>query len=159
MEEMGDLRVADRAVVGDGEGGGEEGVAGVDADLHGLLGADELQQQVQELPLVRRRRHQVPARTTSIPPNRIKSMSPSSDSGPKRRRRRGFVAYHGWLAVTSRSSFMHSCSRGYTLVSRMYCGNEAPSQPVRQGQPRRRRFSGEEGMAGDGGLPGRDRRS
>lgn len=67
-EERGDLRVADRAVVGDGEGGGEEGVAGVDADLHGLLGADELEQQVQELPLISRRRHQVPARTTSIPP-------------------------------------------------------------------------------------------
>lgn len=59
------------------------------------------------------------------------------------------MAYHGWLAVTSRSSFMHSCSRGYTLVSRMYCGSE---HRIRQGQPRRQRFSGEEGMAGDGGY-------
>jgi hypothetical protein len=51
----------DRAVVGDGERGGEQGVSGVDADLHGLLGADELEQHVEELPLVRRRGHQVPA--------------------------------------------------------------------------------------------------
>ena len=39
--------------------GGEEGVASVDADLHGLLGADEFEQQVEELSLVRRRRYQV----------------------------------------------------------------------------------------------------
>ena len=48
------------AVVGDSEGGGEEGVTRVDADLHGVLGVDELQQHVQELSFVGRRRHYVP---------------------------------------------------------------------------------------------------
>jgi hypothetical protein len=52
----------DRAVLREGERRGEEGVAGVDADLHGLLGADELDEHVQELPLVGGGRHQVPAR-------------------------------------------------------------------------------------------------
>ncbi|OAY67529.1 hypothetical protein ACMD2_22750 [Ananas comosus] len=57
-----DHRQAELVVLA-GEGGGEEGVAGVDADLHRLLGVDQLQQHVQELALVGRRGHDIPALT------------------------------------------------------------------------------------------------
>ena len=40
------------SVVGKSEGGGEEGVAGVNADFHGVLGVDEFEQHVQELPFI-----------------------------------------------------------------------------------------------------------
>ena len=65
----------DRAVFGDGEGGGEEGVAGVDADLHGLLGADELEEHVEELALVGGGRHQVPARANQDPEKNVSFLS------------------------------------------------------------------------------------
>jgi hypothetical protein len=110
----------DRAVVGDGERGGEQGVSGVDADLHGLLGADELEQHVEELPLVRRRGHQVPAAQAA---QSASSLRPdprrTGEDAPRGKEKKH--AYHGCLAVTSLSSFMLSGSRGYTLVSRMYC--------------------------------------
>jgi hypothetical protein len=111
----------DRAVLGDGERGGEEGVAGVDADLHGLLGADELEQHVEELPLVRRRRHQVPdEKRRDRPSLRPDSRRDEEEDVPPAKKKH---TYHGCLAVTSRSSFMLSGSRGYTLVSKMYCTN------------------------------------
>jgi hypothetical protein len=114
----------DRAVLGDGERGGEQGVSGVDADLHGLLGADELEQHVEELPLVRRRGHQVPAasRRKAHLSDQIRIEPEKMLRGePEKKAIIDGHAYHGCLAVTSRSSFMLSGSRGYTLVSRMYC--------------------------------------
>jgi len=47
----------------------------------------------------------------------------SVSSNPRHGGERKGVTYHGCLAVISRSSFMLSGSRGYTLVSRMYCGS------------------------------------
>ena len=53
-------RFSDLSVVGESKGGGQKGVAGVDADLHGVLGINELEKQVQELPFICRRCHDVP---------------------------------------------------------------------------------------------------
>lgn len=44
-----------------GKGRREQRIARVDADLHGVLGVDQLQEHVQELSLISRSRHDVPA--------------------------------------------------------------------------------------------------
>lgn len=48
------------------KGGGEEGVAGVDTDLHGVLGVDQLQQHVQELTFICWCSHDVPENSAFI---------------------------------------------------------------------------------------------
>ena len=48
------------SVIGKSKGSGEERVAGVNTDLHGVLGIDELEEHVQELPFIGRGSHQVP---------------------------------------------------------------------------------------------------